>query len=195
MTRDTRHQRRDVLRGAAGVATGTAIASTPAVAQDSGTPFDGFFDNTSNFDDIVDKTGQAEIRIIVGAEGNDGAFAFGPAAIRVDPGTTVIWEWSGKGGGHNVVAQDGRFESALTDEAGHTFSHTFDSVGSSTYVCVPHEMMGMKGAVIVGQPSESGLATMEGKATVAGTVGLDALLFGLFLRGTADVTPDSDRSG
>jgi len=36
---------------------------------------------------------------------------------------------------------------------------------------------------------------MEGKATVAGTVGLDALLFGLFLSGTADVTPDSDRSG
>jgi hypothetical protein len=51
---------------------------------------------------------------------------------------------------HNVVGQDGSFESELTDEEGHTFSHTFEEAGVYRYVCGPHEAMGMKGAVVVG---------------------------------------------
>jgi plastocyanin len=34
-------------------------------------------------------------------------------------------------------------------EAGKTWSHTFDVVGEYTYVCLPHQTMGMVGKVIV----------------------------------------------
>lgn len=36
-----------------------------------------------------------------------------------------------------------------TDEAGHTFEHTFDSPGVYKYYCTPYEAMGMKGAIFV----------------------------------------------
>lgn len=111
--------------------------------------FGGWFDNVGNFDGVVDKTGQSEVTVMVGAEGNGGGYAFDPAAITVDTGTTVTWEWTGDGGSHNVAAEDGSFESKLVGEAGHTFSHTFDSTGTFKYKCVPHEAMGMKGAVVV----------------------------------------------
>jgi hypothetical protein len=69
----------------------------------------------------------------------------------VDPGTTVIWEWTGEGGSHNVVQEpDGAYESELVTEAGYTFSHTFESEGVSKYYCLPHRAVGMKGVVVVG---------------------------------------------
>lgn len=105
----------------------------------------------SNYDVVVDKTGADRVTIEVGAKANKGAFGFGPAAVRVDPGTTVVWEWTGDGGSHNVVAQDGAFGSDMTDAAGHTFEHTFDAEGVTKYYCEPHKAMGMKGAVAVGE--------------------------------------------
>lgn len=111
--------------------------------------FGGWFDNVSNFDGVVDKTGHPEVSVEVGAQGNGGGYAFAPAAIRVDAGTTVTWKWTGDGGMHNVVAEGGEFESELKSEAGATFSHAFDAAGTFTYKCVPHEAMGMKGAVVV----------------------------------------------
>lgn len=116
---------------------------------DDGPDFDGWFSNTSNFDGVVDETGASEVTVDVGAEGNTGNYAFGPAAVKVDAGTTVTWEWTGKGSMHNVVAQDGSFESKLTASKGHTFDRTFDEPGTYEYYCSPHEPMGMKGAVVV----------------------------------------------
>lgn len=145
--------RRAFLRGAAGAATAatcTAAASSPAVAQSSQSAFDGWFENVSNYDGVVDMTGNSEVTISVGAQGNDGNFAFGPAAVRVDPGTTVVWEWTGDGGSHNVVAEDGSFESEMASEQGHTFERTFDEEGVFKYACSPHKAMGMKGAIVVG---------------------------------------------
>jgi len=68
----------------------------------------------------VDRTGQEAMTIEVGAEGNGGALAFGPAAVQVDPGTTVVREWTGEGGQHNVVVRDegADAESPLQNEAG-----------------------------------------------------------------------------
>ncbi|WP_435176738.1 halocyanin domain-containing protein [Halorussus sp. AFM4] len=111
--------------------------------------FDGWFDNTSNFDGVVDKTGQSEVTVKVGAKGNGGNFAFAPAAVKVSTGTKVVWEWTGKGSLHNVVADGGAFESEQTQKEGFTFSHTFDSAGTYKYYCTPHKPMGMKGAVVV----------------------------------------------
>jgi len=100
---------------------------------------------------ITDRTGQSNVSVQTGAEGNNGNFAYEPAAIRVDTGTTVVWEWTGQGGSHNVVAESGgEFESKLVSDAGHTFEQTFESAGAVTYYCTPHRGVGMKGAIIVG---------------------------------------------
>jgi halocyanin-like protein len=111
--------------------------------------FDGWFDDVSNYDSVVDETGSSEVTVEVGAQGNGGGFAFDPPAVRVDSGTTVAWEWTGDGGSHNVSAEDGSFESETTDEDGHTFEQTFENSGTYKYACTPHKAMGMKGAVVV----------------------------------------------
>jgi halocyanin-like protein len=93
--------------------------------------------------------GEAEVTVEVGA--GDTALAFGPAAVHVDLGATVVWEWTGKGGAHNVVAEDGTFESGdPVGEAGATFRYTFEQAGIYRYYCNPHRAVGMKGAVVVG---------------------------------------------
>jgi len=143
--------RRDAMKTLAIGATAGGLATlgaTPASAQSGG--LGEWFSDVSNFDGVVDETGTDEVTVEVGVQGNNGAFGFGPAAVRVDPGTTVVWEWTGEGTPHNVVAEDGSYESEMVSEAGATFSHTFESAGVSKYACVPHKAMGMKGAVIVG---------------------------------------------
>nr|WP_135828789.1 halocyanin domain-containing protein [Halorussus halobius] len=144
-------ERRTFLKGAAGVA-GVAVAGTGATAPVTAqSAFDGWFDGVSNYDGVVDRTDESEVTIEVGAQGNDGNFAFGPAAVRIAPGTTVVWEWTGKGGSHDVVAESGAFSSELVGDTGHTFEYTFEQAGVSKYACTPHKAMGMKGAVVVGE--------------------------------------------
>jgi len=109
-----------------------------------------YLSETDNFDgSLEDATGQGEVTVQVGTEANGGNFGYSPAAVRVDSGTTVVWEWTGEGASHNVVDEDGSFESELTDEEGFTFEHTFDESGTFLYFCTPHKAVGMKGAVVV----------------------------------------------
>jgi halocyanin-like protein len=108
-----------------------------------------YLSDDDTFDGVQDMTGQSSVTVMSGSEGNNGNFAFDPSAIRVDAGTTVTWEWTGKGGQHNVVDEDGAFESDLTAEEGFTFEHTFEESGTTLYYCQPHKTLGMKGAVIV----------------------------------------------
>lgn len=145
--------RRRVLSGAAGLAAAGVVASAPASAQQA--DYDGWFGNTSNYDGTVDKRGEESVTITVGAEGNGGNFAFAPAAVQVDPGTTLVWGWSGKGNTHDVVAADGGFQSEMSAEAGFTFEHTVEAEGTYEYACRPHKQMGMKGVVVVGDLPES----------------------------------------
>lgn len=141
-----RLSRRGYLRaGVAAAAIGTAAAA-PVSAQDSD-PYDGFFEDVENYEGTVDARGENSVTIAVGA---GGGLQFDPAAVLVDPGTTVTWEWTGEGGGHNVAAVNGTFESEIVEDAGHTFEHTFEDEGISPYVCTPHEALGMKGAIAVG---------------------------------------------
>jgi len=106
-----------------------------------------YLSDAPNYDGVEDMTGMDEVSVEVGA-GN--GLAFGPAAIRVGPGTTVIWEWTGQGGAHNVVAEDETFDSGETvSEQGTTFEYTFEESGSTRYFCSPHKGVGMKGAVVV----------------------------------------------
>lgn len=145
--------RRDALRAGAGVVA-AATVSQPASAQDD--PYDGWFDSTSNYDGTVDRSGQETVTVTVGA-GEQGIL-FDPPAIQIDPGTTVVWEWTGEGGNHNVVEENGVFESELVGETGYTFEYTFteDNEGEIfRYYCRPHQTLGMVGAVAVGDVVET----------------------------------------
>lgn len=100
---------------------------------------------------IADYTGQNEVTIDVGA--GDVGFAFDPAAIRIDAGTTVIWEWTGQGGSHNVVSvesSESEFSSGnAVSEGGSTFEQSFQNTGIQLYLCVPHQATGMLGGIDV----------------------------------------------
>ncbi|MFW5963773.1 MAG: halocyanin domain-containing protein [Natronomonas sp.] len=140
--------RRDFVRVTAGT-TAAAAASASATGAHAQEEFDygGWFDDVPNFDETVDRTGEDEVRVIVGPGGD---LVFDPPAIHVDPGTTVVFEWDQ--GYHNVVEKESgeRYGSELAEETGTTYTVTYESDGISTYVCEPHEGQGMKGAVAVG---------------------------------------------
>ncbi|WP_101296039.1 halocyanin domain-containing protein [Halegenticoccus soli] len=114
---------------------------------DSAPDYDGWFDDVSNYSGTVDRRGQDEVIVRVGAR--EQGMAFAPPAVMVSLGTTVVWEWTGNGGTHNVVAQNSEFESEYSSSDGYTFEYTFDGEGVYKYVCEPHRSTGMKGAVTV----------------------------------------------
>ncbi|QGN06970.1 halocyanin domain-containing protein [Halorhabdus sp. CBA1104] len=190
--------RRDLLR--AGAAAGTAaagLATTGSATAQAGVDFDGWFSDVSNYDGIVDRRGQDEVTVTVGVQANGSNWGFGPAAVRVDPGTTVVWEWNGKGGAHNVVAEndDGYSSGEAVDQAGTTFEQTFEETGISKYYCDPHLAVGMKGAIVVGDMgasaggdgggSDGGLELSQEGWLLAGSFGLavaSPILFAAFLR-------------
>jgi len=174
--------RREFLVTAGGATGGAAAlsAATPAAAQETTTAggdgggggdaappdYGTWFSGVGNYDDeTVDATGQDEVTITVGAEGNGGAFAFDPPAVHVDAGATLLFEWTGEGGAHNAVGQDGVIDSGSTvAEAGVNYETTIDEDGIYKYECVPHAGQGMKGAVVVGS-DYSTLDTGPGAST------------------------------
>jgi halocyanin-like protein len=107
-----------------------------------------YLSDANNFDgSVADETGSGNVEVEVGAAGG---LAFGPAAVRIDEGTDINWSWVGAGGSHNVVAEDGTFDSGSTvGGSGNNFQHTFEEAGTYLYFCTPHKASGMKGAVIV----------------------------------------------
>ena len=155
--------RREFVRtagGAAGAAA-TLSATGAAAAQEEGggggetvPDYGGYLDQVGNFDgSTVDATGQDTVTVEVGVQANGGAYGFGPPAVHVDNGATVQWEWTGNGGGHNVVSDgDGPLDSGSTvSSAGVNYEHTFEEDGIYPYLCVPHEGLNMKGAIVVGE--------------------------------------------
>lgn len=141
--------------GAGEAATGDGTPTEPPVpVAASGGPAPQavreYLADAGNFDGaMADRTGMDEVPVAVGSRGNGGYYAFGPPAVRIDAGATVRWEWTGKGGAHDVVAASGAdFASVRTGER-RTFSRTFDAPGVVTYYCTPHRSLGMKGAVVV----------------------------------------------
>ncbi len=98
------------------------------------------------FEGVKDRTGQDEVVVEVGT--GDG-LRYGPTAVRVDPGTTVRWRWTGQGGLHDVAFANADIASSLKEAAGTTFAYTFDTPGEYRYECTLHASVGMRGAVIV----------------------------------------------
>jgi halocyanin-like protein len=150
---ETQMSRRAFLTAAGGTAA-VAGASGEAAAQTTVPDWGGYLDGIDG--GYEDLRGQSEVTVDVGADGNGGALAFAPAGIWVDPGTTVVWEWTGEGGGHNVISEEGPASldsGAAVAEAGTTFEHTFseEEAGITKYYCSPHQALGMLGAVAVGE--------------------------------------------
>ncbi|MFC6863558.1 halocyanin domain-containing protein [Halomicroarcula sp. GCM10025817] len=112
---------------------------------------DEWLASVGNFDGTVtDRTDAETTTVTTGAEGNGGHFAFTPPVLKIETGTTVRWEWTGNGGGHNVAFEDADIESGdVLPEPGVHFEHTFESSGSYLYSCLPHKALGMRGAVVV----------------------------------------------
>ncbi len=138
--------------GATATATDDGTATTTADGGNGGgAPYGGFLDGVTNFDGVVDMTGNDAVTVEVGVEQSNGPFGFGPAAVKVSTGTTVTWEWVDGENSHNVKATGGgyNFESEYASDVGYTFEHTFETAGVAKYVCVPHETLGMKGVVEV----------------------------------------------
>ncbi len=96
-----------------------------------------------------DARGQDSVTVDVGA-GEQG-LTFEPALLRVDPGTTVRFRWTGRGGVHDVSFKGSDRTSTRTYEAGHTWTITLDDPGVRRYICLPHRPLGMKGLIMVGE--------------------------------------------
>jgi len=149
-----------VLRAAAAgsaAAAGTGAVAGGAAAQDAG--LEEWLGEVSNYDGVVDETGSDAVTVEVGSEANGGPYGFGPAAVRVDPGTEVTFEWVSDT--HNVVVEsqpedaDWSGDEEINNE-GYSYSHTFETEGAYLYYCNPHLSMEMKGAVVVGDVEVGG---------------------------------------
>lgn len=156
--------RRQVIRLSGALAGGTALtgclgddgADDQPGSGDDGSPgdvpsriHDHLRDARGYEEQVSDRRGTETVEIRVGA---GSGIAFEPPAVRIDPGTEVVWIWTGTGGQHDVVsiaASDVSFQSERTREEGHEFTHSFDEGGIALYECRPHRAQGMLGAIEV----------------------------------------------
>lgn len=147
-----------VTGGTATIALAGCIGGDDAPAEDDDTPdydfiddepdYEGYLDDANEYEGTVNWFGEGEVTVLNG--GGPQGLSYEPAAIAIDLGTTVIWEWTGQGGAHTVTANDGEFDSgSAVDTEGETFEHTFDEPDVYLYHCEPHEGVGQKGAIYV----------------------------------------------
>lgn len=152
-------ERRRVLAGTATLAVGAvgSLAGCLGGGGDTGEPgipnepdYKGWFGNVSNYKNTKDRRNMEIVTVEVGSQANNGYLGFWPPAIAVSPGTEIVWDWTGRGGAHNVASDAGLFRSGDPVRGGDvTFRHTFDQPGVFKYVCDPHAQIGMRGAVFV----------------------------------------------
>jgi halocyanin-like protein len=157
-------KRRDFLKAAGGsAAAATATAGSAAAAEGGGEvrpDFGGWLEGIDG--GYEDMRGEDQVTVSVGAEGNGGPYAFSPAGLWIDPGTTVQFEWTGEGGQHNVVADSGPAsldsgDPVETTGVEYEYEFTEEEAGITQYVCEPHAGLNMVGAIAVGED----VATVE----------------------------------
>lgn len=122
----------------------------------------GNTDNTTGTNDDSNDSGPTEV-----AAGPDGNWVFTPENVEIYVGDTVTWNFKSKG--HNVSAKpkdhpeveipskaepfasyEGHKKYQLVPK-GESYSHTFETPGTYTYVCTPHASSGMIGTVTVSE--------------------------------------------
>lgn len=85
-------------------------------------------------------------RYVIDVGGPHG-FSFSPEDATVPVGATVVWK--NLGGLHNVVAEDGTFDSGDASSDDWEYEHTFDEAGTWDYWCEPHRTGGMTATLTV----------------------------------------------
>jgi halocyanin-like protein len=111
---------------------------------------DNWLENNDFDGRLEDGRNQSQVTIKVGADGNGGNFAYDPNAILVSQGTELVFEWSGRGGGHDVTWDQGDFpDSESTSSAAKSYSVTMDESGVFLYFCDEDQPGGGRGAVVV----------------------------------------------
>ncbi len=110
----------------------------------------GWFEGVDNYEATVDRRDTEEVEVRVGVGPEDAAHFYGPPAVAVTAGTEVQWTWTGQGGRHNVISEDGDFDSGEPVRSDSlTFPHTFEAPAIYRYYCETHRQQGMRGAVFV----------------------------------------------
>ncbi|CAP13528.1 MULTISPECIES: plastocyanin/azurin family copper-binding protein [Halobacterium] len=166
MSRDTRLDRRTMLKSTGAAVTATLLAGCSG----GGDTGDDESDSESGEEATGNEAGGGEEASQSGgntiAVAPDGGFKFEPSELTVSVGDTVTWEFEESS--HNVSAwpdmhdkisiPDGASGFGTMDkdgnqfavvDAGETLEHTFETAGEYTYVCMPHVASGMIGTVVV----------------------------------------------
>jgi halocyanin-like protein len=116
-------------------------------------PIEPWVPEANGFDgEVADRRGQTDVSIQVGAGPN--GHAFDPAAVIVDPGATITWEWVDDSGAHYVVSRvrikyDPDTIPDLIDDGTYSTSETLNIPQMKRYACYNHHDDGMRAAVIV----------------------------------------------
>jgi plastocyanin len=156
MTEPTRIDRRTVLSG---------VGSLALIGTLAGCSTDGGGDGGDTGGDGGDTGGDGGDGGATVVAGPNGDFVFDPESVTISTGETVTWEFASPN--HNVVAWPDMHEAVSVPEGagfgsveqggdafetvaeGETYSHTFETAGEYTYVCVPHASADMIGTVVV----------------------------------------------
>lgn len=100
-----------------------------------------------------DDSTTAENEVVVGPNSK---YVYDPDSITVTAGETVTWTWASNN--HNVVVDEQPDDAdwpgtdggaAETYDDGYEYTYTFETPGTYSYYCSPHEGMGMVAEVVV----------------------------------------------
>ena len=104
-------------------------------------------------------------------------FAFMPSSITIAQGDSVTWTWAGPDTNHSVTSKSGQADSfdsdpgktptSLDHPPGDTFSHTFNTPGTFSYICKVHSFMTGK-VVVNGPPGSDTTAPVLSKVSATG---------------------------
>ena len=153
-----------MLAGCGGTDTGTPTgdstesATATATETETSTPTETPTETATETatETVTETTGTPTTEVVqpvsVGADG----FQFSPETFEIAVGDTVEWQWDGNG--HNVVPDTTPSGSdwsgteggaGTTYGMGHTHSYTFETAGTYSYYCAPHQGQGMTGSFTV----------------------------------------------
>src|SRR5580765_6407526 len=82
----------------------------------------------------------ASARTVYVTVGPGGDLVFSPSSVTIRPGDQVQWTWGSSG--HSTTSgspgmPSGIWNSGINNQ-GATFTHTFNTIGTFPYYCIPH---------------------------------------------------------
>ncbi len=81
--------------------------------------------------------------------GGRGPFSFDPADLTFDAGETVDFTFVGESQFHTFTVADLGIDVDVAAGETVSFQHTFDTPGTYTLICIPHQSLGMVGTITV----------------------------------------------